>query len=239
MKSEKELYRIWKKYVDVPLYRVVSGNYIDSILKVGINPRINPYEKLKPKIFSLFNIIFRLNKEGRDIIIKWAKSDVTADYAAKTTIDDLKKPVVDFSPNKTSIKYYLAARGGALVSNIKKITDKILEEKIDLTNKELELVRGLNKWAISKTCNNKSIYVMGSCKCFEDSLFQLTIINKQKIRRKRRKRRYLPNPFGSFEHFKRIINKYRYKKYKQYIELKRFYLRVKGKIKNKDIVLMK
>ena len=55
--NEKELIRFYKKYIDRNLYRVVSSEYINKILKKGINPKIDPYEQLKPDIKKLFNQI--------------------------------------------------------------------------------------------------------------------------------------------------------------------------------------
>ena len=169
------------------------------------------------------------------MLLKWGDIKVTGDYAVLTTIDDLANPYVDFSPKESSTHYYMQTKGGAVVSNIERLTKKIIKEKPRLSKNEWKLIEELNGWANKLTSNNHAIYIRGSSKVFETALFQLTKKSSSKIRKKRKKRKYLSSPFGSFEHFKDINKKYGYSQYKKRLETKDFYLRVRSKIPASEI----
>ena len=234
VESEKLLKEIYKKYIDRPIYRVVPYRDYKKILKEGINPKKDPYEKIKPKLKQFFKIILKLEKKGKIIKLKWGSKEIFGSYAVKTTIDDLLRPYVDFTPNNES--YYMKMHGGATVTNIKRLIKKLIEIKPKLSNKDLKIVDGLNKWTKKKTCKNKVIYVQGSSKIFETALFQELKSTKTKSISGRKKRYYLPNPFGSFEHFKKIIKKNGLKKYLSHFKNNNFYLRVKDKIPANEIL---
>lgn len=235
MKSEKELHRLYKKYINVPIYRVVSSRFYKFISKQGIIPKKDPYEPMKKKIYSLFRIIFNLEKRGFIIILKWGDAEVTGSYATLTTMDDLSNPYVDFSPKKESIQYYMQLKGGAVISNIRRLTKKLIEGQPKLSDKEWKLIKDLNKWANKLIVENKAFYVKGSSESFKTALFQLTNSHKKGVRKNRSKRKYLPSPFGSFEHFKITISKIGIEKYLPRLKAKDFYLRLTEKIPAQEI----
>jgi len=237
MKTEKELYKMWKKYIDVPMYLVVPKRMLSGILKKGIDPHKDPYENIKPKIKKFAKIIYQLEKGGFVIKIRWGRP-VHASYAITVSLNDLKTPVVDFAPTIEDVEYYLKLKGGATVSNIKRLTKKIIEANPNLTENQWHLINGLNKWAKSKICDNTVISVNGGSNCFETSRFQL-IRRGKGGRKKYRGPKYLPSPFGSFEHFKRIIKNYGWRKYSYRLRNYKYYLRVTEKIPAMEIKVLR
>lgn len=233
MKPEKELYLFWKKYIDIPMYRVVPKRTLSKILKEGIDPKKDPYETIKPQVKKLAKIINQLEKKGFIIKLQWGRP-VHATYAIAVTLNDLKIPVVDFAPTIEDVEYYLKLKGGATVANILQLTKKIIETKPNLTKDQWELIYRLNKWANSKLCNNVVILLKGNCECLETSRFQL-IRRGKGGRKKYRCPKYLESPFGSFEHFKKIIEKHGLKKYSYRLIHKKYYLRVRDKIPADEI----
>lgn len=233
MKSEKELYDIWKKYIDRPIYRVVPLRDYRKIRKQGINPKKNPFEKIKPNLNKLFNIILRLERKGFVMKFKWGDKMATGKYAVDIFRNDLKTNFVDFGA-KEMVKSYMGIEGGALTRNIRRLTKRLIENKPALTKKEEKVIRELDKWAIKNICKNKMIYVKGSSKSFETAKFHLLGKDKRKIKTSMRVQ-YLPSPFGSFEHFKKIIKKQGIRKYIPRLKNEKFYLRVKSKISAKEI----
>ena len=233
MKTDRQLKEIYDKYIDIPIYRVVPERMLRDILKYGINPKKDPYERIKLEIKKLAKIINYLERKGIIIRLQWGRP-VHASYAMAVTLNDLKIPVVDFAPTIEDVEYYLKLKGGATISNIKRLTNRIIEEKPNLNNHQWKLINELNKWAKEKVCNNIVISIIGNSKTLETSRFQL--IRRGKGGRKKYKDpKYLSSPFGSFEHFKKIIKKQGLKKYIHRLKNKKFYLRVKDKIPAKNI----
>ena len=153
MKSNKELHKIWKEYINIPLYRVVPIRDLKNIREKGINPKKDPYENVKPKIKEFAKVITGLEDKGIIIKVNWGRP-VHGSYAIGVSLNDLNLMAVDFAPTREDVEYYLKLRGGALVSNINKLTDEVMKNNINLTDKEIRLVNELNKWAKSKVCNN-------------------------------------------------------------------------------------
>jgi len=229
--SDKELYRYWKKYIDRNLYRVVSSEYLSDIRKNGLNPKKDPYRKIIPEIKKLFQLVLKLEKNGFIHEQDWGlKNKVTGKYIIMVSTEDIDSPFVDFTPRYRETHYYRKHNGGALTQTIKKITTDILERKPILSSAERVLVNRLNLWARKKSqFSNKTLLVKGSSKSFETALFQ------NKLGKKGDK--YWKSPFGRFEHFKRIVQRYGLKKYEDHLKGKRlFYLRIKDKIPAKEIL---
>ncbi|MDP6641943.1 MAG: hypothetical protein QGF74_00990, partial [Candidatus Nanoarchaeia archaeon] len=113
---------------------------------------------------------------------------------------------------------------------IKLITNDILKRKPKLTKLQYNLVKKLNNWSINKSkFNNKTIIIKGSSKYLETAHFQKIHIKKK----------YLKSPFGSFEHFKKIIDKNKLKTYEPYLKGKKlFYLRIINKIPSSEIKMI-
>tara|TARA_Y100000034_G_C6849767_1_gene385374 strand:+ start:547 stop:1278 length:732 start_codon:yes stop_codon:yes gene_type:complete len=233
MKSEKELKEIYEKYIDINLFHVFPKRSLKKILKEGIDPKEDPYEKIKPKIKQLAKIISGLEKKGFIVKVKWGR-EIPASYVMSVTLNDLKITAVDFAPTLKDVEYYLRLKGGALISNILRITNVMVEERYPLTKSQLKLVNDLNNWTKSMVCDNAVISISGSCSCFESAKFQL--INRGKRRRKKyREPDYYQSPFGSFEHFKKVIRKEGWRKYSSRLKNKKFYLRVNDRIPAKEI----
>jgi len=235
--NDKKLLEIWKKYIDVPIYRVVSSIYYKDILKNGLNPDKNPFKKIKPTLFKLFDIIFKLEKKGFVMRLKWGVKEVTGSYAAKTFKVDLTKNFIDFAPNKESVDFYMQIYGGALTRNIKRLTKRLKEGNPKLSKKEWRTINYLDKWAEERMCENKAIYVLGSSTSFENALLQRLGLDKRKIK-KEYNILYLPSPFGSFEHFKKIVSKYSLRLYLKLFKNQKFYLRVRSKIPSSEIKVL-
>ena len=228
--DETELYCFWKKYIDRNLYRVVSSEYLSDIRKNGLNPRKDPYQKIIPEIKRLFKLVMKLEKNGFIHGQDWGlKNKVTGKYIIMVSTEDIDSPLIDFTSDYKETYYYRKHKGGALTQTIKKITTDILERKLTLSSTDLNLVKKLNSWARKKSqFINKTLFVKGSAKAFETALFQ------NKLGKKGDK--YWKSPFGRFEHFKQVVERYGLKKYEDHLKGKRlFYLRVKDRIPAKEI----
>ena len=228
-----ELHEIWKKYIDVPIYRVVASQDYQSILTKGLDPKKDPHEKIKPKMRKLRDLVVKLEKKGFVMKFPWGKAEAVGSYGVKTSCMELALPYIDFSPNLGT--YYMKMEGGATATGTRTLTEKLIKEKPKLTKKNWKLVKDLNNWAMKRRCPMKPIYVRGSSKIFESARFQLLNSQKEKLRIKRKPREYLPNPFGGFEHFKKVIKKNGLKKFLPYLESRNFYLRVREKIPVSEI----
>ena len=216
--NEKELIRFYKKYIDRNLYRVVSSEYINKILKKGINPKIDPYEQLKPDIKKLFKLVLKLENKGFIHEQDWGFKIVQGNYIVKISLIDLEQPFLDFSPVYSDTYFYKKHKGGALVKTINAITSDIITRKPNLTKNELNLVKKLQNWSIKKSSfKNVTLFVKGSQKCFETAHFQAIHFDKN----------YWKSPFGSFDNFKKIYSE----KYLPFLTGEKvFYLRVIDKI---------
>ena len=226
----KELNKFYKKYIDKDLYHVISSEYIKAIKKNGLDPKKDPYRKIIPDIKKLFSILLKLEKRGFRHKQDWGFKIVSTKYIIKITLKDINNNFIDFTPWKKEINYYKKRKGGALVTTIKLITNDILKRKPKLTKLEYDLINKLNKWSTKKSkFNNKTIIIKGSSKYLETAHFQKIHIKKK----------YLKSPFGSFEHFKKIIDKNKLKTYEPYIKRKKlFYLRIINKIPSSEIKMI-
>lgn len=228
--DEKELFRFWKKYIDRNLYRVVSSEYLSDIKKNGLNPKKDPFQKIIPNIKLLFRLVLKLEKKGFIHEQDWGFKKVSGKYIVMVSSEDIESPFIDFTPKYKETFFYKKHPGGALVQCIKEITKDILERKPKLTSLELHLVKKLNQWSKKKSqFNNRTLFINGSSKYFESALFQNRLGKKGKDK-------YWESPFGSFEHFKKIVKKYGLKKYEPYLKGEKFfYLRVTKKIPSTEI----
>lgn len=239
VKSEKELFDLWKKYIDIPMFRIVPISDYNRIIKEGINPKKDPYKKIKPWVVKLKKIVQNLEDKGFIMYFKWGNKEVSSTCALKVTINDFSIGCVDFAPDKEAIPYYLALKGGAATANLKNIIRRIKENNIPLPRADQKVLDKIEAWVNKRICDNVAFYVKGSSKSFENAWFQRRKKSKAKKRRKINTKFYLESPFGRFEHFKEIIKKNGLKKYFYYLKNKTFYLRVKTKIPKEDILILK
>ena len=212
--QEIELNKYWKKYIDKNMFRVVSSEYLKDILKNGIDPKIDPYDKQGAYIRKLFSLLLKLEKNGFIHQQDWGFKTVNGNYIVKISLIDLEKPFLDFTPNYKETYFYKKHRGGALVKTMKEITQDILKRKPKITKNELDLVKKLNKWSLEKsTYKNVTLFVNGSSKCFETAHFQAIHFDKK----------YWKSPFGRFQNFKKNYSK----KFNPFLTGERpYYLRV-------------
>lgn len=226
--EEKELYQFWKENIDSKyIYRIVSEDYIFEIEKNGFEPDKNPFEKIKPQLFKLFEIIMTLKEKGF-IMMRWWGEPVDQEVVINCTKKDLEKNYIDFAPNyKNIVNYYLNLNGGALVQTILIFTTELLMKKPPLTDKEVLLVEKLNKWANLKAKKkNKLVWLKASSSCFENVYFQ-----------RNGEKEYLESPLGSFTNFKKVIGKNNLNIYLPYLTSKKlFYLRAESKIPPSEII---
>ena len=214
--NEKGLFNYWKKYVDSTyLYRVVSEEYLSDIKKNGFDHKDDPFDRYKKDIFRLFDICLKLYKKGF-IMMRWWGRPVDQAHVIKCTANDLNKPFIDFTPNfGSAIKEYLRLKGGALVNTVLIFTEELLMKKPPLTSSEIKLIKKLNNWSRKKfSYNNKVVVIRASSKSFETAQFQYFWGDN------------VESPFGSFEHFKKVVSKKGLDFYTPYLTGKKlFFLR--------------
>jgi len=231
--NEKKLRRLWEEHINRSVYRIIPSLSYQKAIKQGIDPTKNPFIKVRSKIIYLSKIIQKLQNNNEEIIIYWGRKQVSGSKAIRITIDDLMLNVVDFTPRKDEINYYLQLKGGALVANIRRITSEIISREPSISEREWKTVKSLNKWAVKNSCLNKVIVVHGSSKIFESALFHVK--RKKKNKNIVHNAEYMPCPFGSYNHFKKVLLKEGWRKYSYLIKNKMFYLRVKKKIPKEEI----
>jgi hypothetical protein len=212
--TDKQLFVFWEKHVlGKKLYRIVAGKYLPDIRRQGLNPRKNPFEREKKDLQRFGAILLDLRKKGF-VMMRWWGKPVDQTRVMATTFQDLDSNYVDFTP-KMRVDYYLALRGGALAQTIHIYSEELLMKRPPLAANEWALVKKLNAWS-KKLCQDKNalLSIRASSAYLEHAEFQhFTGPN-------------IDSPFGSFEHFKRVVEKNGLELYKPYLEgEKLFYLR--------------
>lgn len=229
--SKEKLLESYNKYVkNNYFYRVVSEEYEKDILKKGLNPSINPFESKKKDIFSLFKLVLKLKKEGFIMMRIWSRP-VDQEHIVNVTKKDLKQNFVDFTPDyKDTLSFYKDLKGGALANTVFIFTEELLLKQIGLTKKEKELVLRLNKWSKDKINTKNVVFkIKASSKYLEKAKLQDPKLKD-----------YLPSPFGSFEHFEKVVQKHCLETYIPYLkQQKLFYLRTKTKIAPEELKKIK
>jgi hypothetical protein len=219
------LHRFWKEYVDsTHLYRVVAAEYVPRIKTHGFEPHRNPFKSRMKEINQLFAIVLRLHKQGF-IMMRWWGAPTDQVQVVATTKRDLTKNFIDFTPD-AHVPYYLDLRGGALANTIYIFTEELLLKRPPLTQKEWALVRKLHVWSKKKVQQrNHVVALKGSSQYLESAKFQAFD-----------RKSYLPSPFGSFEHFQRVVAKEGLTTYEPYLRGKaRFYIRTTKPMPAKEI----
>jgi hypothetical protein len=240
MNSNIELQQIWEKYTNIPLYRVTPICDYEKIKVEGLDPQQDPYDEVKPHIDVLEEVVARFEGQGDKFFLHWRTKDVLGSYALDRMQDDMGKKHVDFAPDKAALDYYMPMRGGANTHGFKQILDNIKKYSEKLTSKEKETLQQLEIWVHNRICDNVSIYIQGGSKYVETALFQLRSLDKDKrVLTKKAPRKYLDNPFGTFEHFSAVVNEENIDDYLPYLESKRFYIRITDSIPPSEISLVK
>lgn len=236
--NEARLLKYYKTYVKSKyLYRVVSEEHVPNILKDGLNPKKNPFQKQKKDFYKLFKILIELKEKHNFLIMRWWGKSVDQIQVINCTKTDLENNFIDFTPCPINVKYYKSLIGGALVSTIFFFTEELLLKQADLIRecaesllggKDLTLIKKLNRWAKKKrNLKNKVIWIKASSLHFEEGVFQCG-------------EHYYKSPFGSYTNFKKAIQKNGFQFYKPYFEGKKlFYVRISKKIPSLEIVKIK
>lgn len=229
MINDKELKKIWKKYIDKKIYRIIPLEQKKDVLKKGFNPQKDPYEKYNPKIKKMFKIIERLEKKGIVFETKWSHKTIPGSTIVKVSKRSIEGKCIDFVARKKQLKIFKKNwKGGCLATYAFKLSNFLLENSSELKPSELKLVKSLNEWSSQKMKGKFStVYIRGSSEVFESAKFYY--FNKEF-------KRYWASPFGSFEHFKKVIQKKGLEKYLPFLkDEKLFYLRVGQKIPSEEI----
>jgi hypothetical protein len=231
--KEIELKNIWKKYIKRRIYRVVPSDQKKDILKKGFDPNKDPYEKYNPKIKKIFDIIKKLERKGIVLVSEWANGPVTGSTIVKVSMRSVKGKYIDFVAKRSQVRTFKRKwDGGCLVTYVFKLSKFLLENVKELNAAEIRLAKYLNRWALNKMGKRSlTLYILGSNKIFESAKFYYFSPEF---------RRYWVSPFGSFEHFKKVVRKYGLNKYLSFLkDEKLFYLRVTKKIPSGEIKFLK
>jgi hypothetical protein len=229
---EEKLYKLWKKYIDTNLYKVISKEYISSIRKKGFQINKDPFSKKKNEIKKLFEIILKLEK--RDLIYyhKIGRVQVKGSYLVKRSSISMNKKFLDFTNSYQQAKKFKRKwGGGALTVAVLDLSNFLMDNKNLLNKKEIKLIKNLISWANKKRgFENKIIFIKGSNPIFENAKLQYNL-------KVRKNQKYYLSPYGSFNHFKKIIKQEGYKKYEPYLKkTKKAYIRVTENISPKSII---
>jgi hypothetical protein len=233
IKTDKKLKEIWKKYINQKIYRVIPFDQKAIVLKKGFDPKKDPYEKINNKVKKMFGIVKKLERKGIIFEDIWGGKPVKGSTVIKVGMRSVRGDYIDFVASKKQIQIFKKRwDGGCLATYVFKLTEFLLENSDKLNPSEKKLVTYLNKWAFSKRGKKSvTLFINGSNKIFESALFY-TFSPQFK--------RYWKSPFGSVEHFKKVIKEKSLRKYLPYLRRnKLFYLRVKEKISPKEIKLLR
>jgi hypothetical protein len=233
--DNQKLEKIWKKYIDIKIYRLITLDQKKQVLKKGINPKKDPHKTILPKIKKMFNIIKRLEKKGIIFEDIWGKKKekVKGTTIINVSLRSIKGNYIDFVSQKKQIaRFKKRWKGGCLATYVDKLNKFLISNKSLLNKDEQLLIKSIEKWANDKRKQKYFlIYIKGSEKIFENAKFYC--FNKNF-------KRYWKSPFGSLDNFKKTVKKNGLKKYPPYIKNEKlFYLRVVDKIPAKIIGIEK
>jgi hypothetical protein len=231
---EARLKKLYEKYVEEKyIYRSQSNEFTKSTLKNGLVPNDCPYKKIRPKLERLFNLVLDLEKKGYEMILDWKGVYPLGSKAVRTSRKDLDSPFIDFTSDyNEAVEFKRRFKGGALTSNILEFINGIESFKIKLTVSQKKLLKELRLW-VNKKSRYKSVIIRVklSSVAFENAIFQYW---------GRDLKNSLDTPFGSFENFKKIIEKRGIEEYLPYLSRKKkFYLRAIDKIPVEEIEVIK
>lgn len=232
--NDKQLREIYNLYINKPIYRVQSDEYTRDMKKNGLNPKKDPFLRMRKRLEGLFKIVLRLEKQGIIFTLDWGRP-VSGSYAVKVTREDLKSPFIDFTIVKKDVmKMGKAWKGGANVTNTKELCNLIIGSGAAISNKEKKTVNYFIRWVKNKSrYKNRIIVVNGSSRVFESAHFQHHL-------GKAESERYWASPYGRFENFKKVLGKYGLKRYLPFLKQEKVgHLRVREEIPASEINILK
>ncbi|MEI7718682.1 MAG: hypothetical protein WCI72_02350 [archaeon] len=213
------------------LYRAMSKEYMKDILKNGLNPKKNPFEPIKKDLRGFLSIILYLHRKGYKISYSWHNETPPITKLVRVLRTDLMRRSILFGPELKEIQnYYSGMKGGSLVSTMYELAELIKNKKYPLNERQIQIIDRVYSW-----CKKRQKYSMfiirvnRSSKCLQSAKFQHF------------GGKYWASPFGSFKHFKKIINREGWKdKYATKLETgKVFYLHLKTKLPASEIEVIK
>jgi len=223
----RDLQAIYDQYVvSQVFYRIVPKSQIKKILSNGFDPNTKPFQKLFPILHEFYKIPLRLYKEGC-VMMHWWGFWADQKRVIQTKRQDMKQKYIDFC-NKYDIPLYTPLRGGALVWATYLLAKEMIDKNFPLTQSEKHITLKVLKWAESQLDDTSIIQISATNSCFEDALLRYD------------HNTYLPSPFGTFAHFRKIISTYGLKKYLPYLShKKRFFIRCKSRISGSALRIYK
>lgn len=225
--NEFKLKKLYQKYVvGKYLYRTISNEWVKDIPKFGLNPQINPYQNMRPNLNKFFRILDHLEKKNFNYVyMYWPGEKPRGSKISRVHRKSLNKKFIDFTLKEKELDYYLNRVGGDIPHTVNHIAEDLIKWNYPLTDSQLRLIKIVLKWArLRMKYSMKKIRVSATSKSLEKAYLQ------------RFGQEYIPCPYGSFKHFKKIMNKLGWEKYKSYLMGKKhFYIRVKTIIPSTEI----
>jgi len=221
MDSKKSL-NFWNEFVNRDIYRVTSDEYIDDIVQNGLDPANDPFQGMFGDINKLFELMVGLEERGIVYEEIWKPGPVTASHIIEFNRASRVNNYIDFVADyQQALKFDREWKGGALTSIIFNFTSFLRDQ--ELSDKDKELVDKLHEWSADKrNYGNRILVVKGSSTIFENAEMLCFPGNRMQ--------HVLPSPYGSFEHFERIIGE-KWDQYSPFLKMDKLsYLRVTERI---------
>jgi len=224
----KKLRSLYKKYIEGNwVYRSQSEEHLKDILKNGFDPDKDPYKKIRPKLEKLYNLILNLEKKGHKMTLDWKGVYPSGSKAVEVSRRDLDNPFVDFTTSlKEGRRFVKQFQGGAIAGNVIEFIEGIRNFEIKLTKPQEKLMKELEIWA-KKKIKFKNVLLRVSLTSSSLELAKMHTFEYKK---------YFTSPYGSFENFKKTIEKEGIEKLLPYLKGKdKAYVRVISKILASEI----
>ncbi|MBT3450549.1 hypothetical protein HN448_01170 [archaeon] len=211
-------------------YRTISNEYYKDVKKKGLNPKNNPYQEMKKDLIQFFKILDFLEKKNFNYVYTyWPNEKPIGSKISRVHRKSLNKKYLDLTLSQKELDYYSNRKGGDIPNTVNHIAEDLINWDYPLTYLQINLIKKVQRWAKKKIkFSMKKIRISATSKFLENADFQ------------RFGQEYIPCPYGSFKHFKKVINKYGWKTYKPFmLEKKHFYVRLKDKIPPEEIDFIK
>ncbi len=229
--DDEDLQRAYQQLVaPVLLHRAYSDEYTADMKRHGLDPSKNPYHDWVPRIVRFLELISALERRGFAFTLRWGGKPVSAQVAARVTLQDLERQGVSFTPDPVQLSYYMGVlkdRGGALPSNIAHLARDILEHRPTLPEGySMNEVKSALAWALKR-----GSYPLRICSVNGDApaLAQAELIQRSKFHKR------LKSPFGTFDSFREACRTEGEDTIMHALQDKDYYLLVLGRIPPQDL----
>ena len=210
------LYAYWEKYIaNRKLYRLYSSRYEKEIKGHGLDPRRDPYKDQVDQLKKILDLLIWLNETGCEEADGWGKLEVMdTKNIVRVRLNHLERDYIDLIPNLKLIekqKRKMVEDGDAMVRIMIKITDDLLRIRPELpAYLSFEDLENMNTWCKERKEDKvKILAVKGSSSSLEDAFFLPETEDEGED---------YPSPFGTFEHFMRVIDIKGLDPYKKWLE---------------------